>query len=497
MKRLPLLLLAGATLIALAQALPAQTKAPAAPADPFIKNPGDPAAADQRGAAPWQNCMLVLETYALDKTEALAVLETGSGSAARYRRVLELAKAGKARLDILTALTTRPGQRAHIEAIDEVRYATEFAVPTAKGGLAAPTAYETRNVGDTLELEVQLGPDGRTCDLNVVPQRVGLLGFRDIGAMVDDSPVSQPRFASQRITTSANFPVNEPHYLGSLSAATERGAANGEAASEMRLAFVRLTVAGPTAEEMKPPAKPMDWSVLNFEYRIYSLDRAAARDLLAGMPELKAPWKNLQALLGEKKARLEHLVSVQTKSGQRAVTEEVQEVRYATEYAPAARPSSTETTTRTATTRPGGPKQAEPNPKDDAKVTTTTETATITRSIPNADVLPGSPTAFEVGNAGVTIELEPTVGPDGVSIDLNHDVKSVTHLGDLKTTGVAARYPAQPLFENRKLTSPQTLLAGRQMLIGTFNPPGANGVNDRADTGRTWLVFVRATPNEP
>jgi hypothetical protein len=67
----------------------------------------------------------------------------------------------------------------------------------------------------------------------------------------------------------------------------------------------------------------------------------------------------------------------------------------------------------------------------------------------------------------------------------------------LKTTGIAARYPAQPLFESRKVTTSQTLLAGRQMLIGTFNPPGADGVNDRADTGRTWLVFVRATPNEP
>ncbi len=35
------------------------------------------------------------------------------------------------------------------------------------------------------------------------------------------------------------------------------------------------------------------------------------------------------------------------------------------------------------------------------------------------------------------------------------------------------------------------------MLVGTFNPPGANGVNDSADTGRAWLIFVRATPNEP
>ncbi len=52
MKRLSLLLLAGATLLTLAQSLPAQTKAPAAPGDPFIKNPGAAAAADKAGGAP-------------------------------------------------------------------------------------------------------------------------------------------------------------------------------------------------------------------------------------------------------------------------------------------------------------------------------------------------------------------------------------------------------------------------------------------------------------
>lgn len=465
------------------------------PGDPFVKNPGDAAAAGKQ--ANWQNCMLVLEVYALDKNDALAVLESERGSAARYRRVTDLAKTGKARLEILTALTTKSGQRAIVEAIDEVRYPTEFKRPAGKGALAAPTAYETRHVGDTLEFEAVLGPDGRTCDLNLVPQRVGLLGFRDIGAMADDSPVAQPRFHVQKITTSTTFPANEPHYLGSLTPATGHGAAHGGAVSEMWLAFMRMNVAGPSADEMKPPAKPMDWSALNLEYSIYSLDRAAAREILVARPELQAPWKSLQALPGEKKARFEHLVWVQTKSGQRAVTEEIQEVRHASEYAPAASPTISETTSRTSTTRLDLPKQKKPDPKDDASSTTTTETSTVTRGVPNAEPTPGAPSSFETRNAGVTVEVEPVVGPDGLSIDLNHVVQSVTHLGDLKVTGVAARYPAQPLFETRKFTTSQMILAGQQMLIGTFNPPGTDGVNDRADTGRTWLVFVRATPNEP
>ena len=495
MNRLPLLLLAGASLFGTMPPLPAENNKAAA--DPFVKNPGEPAAAGQPGAAPWRNCVLVLEAYALDKNDALAVLESERGSAARYRRITELAKTGKARLEILTALTTKSGQRAIVEAIDEVRYPTEFAKPAAKGGIAAPTAHETRNVGDTLELEVILGPEGRACDLNLVPQHIGLLGFREIAAMADDSPISQPLFSAQRITTQTTFSVNEAHYLGSLSPATGHGAAGGGAASEMWLAFVRTNMVGPTADEMKPPAKPMDWAVLNLEYSIYSLDRAAAREILVAPPALQAPWKSLQALLAEKKARFEHLVSMQTKSGQRAVTEEVQELRYATEYAPAARPTIEETSHRTATTEPGKPEKQKPGEQEKGVATKTTETTTTTRSIPNSEPTPGSPSAFGTRNIGVTVEVEPVIGPDGLSINLNQVVQSVTLLGDLKTAGLAARYPAQPLFETRKVTTNLTLLVGRQMLIGTFNPPGADGVNERADTGRTWLLFVRASPNEP
>ena len=108
----------------------------------------------------------------------------------------------------------------------------------------------------------------------------------------------------------------------------------------------------------------------------------------------------------------------------------------------------------------------------------------MTRTLPDAEIVPGNPTAFETRNAGVTVEVDPTVGSDGLSIELLQSVHSITYLGDLKPAGVAARYPAQPLFESRNITTSQRVISGPQMLIGTFNPPGANGVNDRADTGR-------------
>ena len=85
------------------------------------------------------------------------------------------------------------------------------------------------------------------------------------------------------------------------------------------------------------------------------------------------------------------------------------------------------------------------------------------------------------------------IGPDGVTIDLSENVRSVKDRGIVRANGVAAHYPPQPLFESASITTSQTLSAGAHAFVGTMNPPGANGVNDRPDTGRTWVLFVHAT----
>ena len=501
MKHHPHLLIAALlTACGIAFHLRAQTPAPPAKptvvADPFVKNPGVEAIGDD---GLWKNLLLVLEVYALDKNDALAVLESERGSGARYRRVVELAANGKARLDTLTALPTKSGQKAVTESVDEVIYPTEYNAASSKGGLATPITFYTRYVGDMVEIEPVLGPDGHTCEISMVPQHVSLVGFRDFGGMPDDPRVSQPFFNTQKLTMTTSLQCNEPHYLGSLTPPREAGLGGG-ANAEVWLAFVRINLIAPTAAEMKPPAKPMDWSALDLEYSFYSLDRAAAREILIAPPGIHAPWKELQALLAEKKASFEHIVSVKTKSGQKATAEEIQEVRYSTESKPPSLARSTETTTRTTTSRPGLVISRTPDPATDMKATTTTESATVVRELPNADGARGTPASmgsFETRNAGMTIEVEPVVGPDSMTIELSHALRGIGFLGDLKTTGVAAQYPAQPLFEARTITTSMTILGGQHTLAGTFNPPGADGVNDRTDTGRTWLVFVRAVPNDP
>src|SRR5262249_26156777 len=78
-----------------------------------------------------------------------------------------------------------------------------------------------------------------------------------------------------------------------------------------------------------------------------------------------------------------------TKSGQRAVIEVVREFRYPTQFDP---------------------------PKIPESVGSTSGQIGGTTSVP---ITPTTPTGFETRNTGVTLEVEPVVGPDGVTIDLN------------------------------------------------------------------------------
>lgn len=496
MKLLPLF----TSIASLAVCLPALTlhaQNPAASGDPFVKKPADAPTADAPGDARWVQPILILEGYALDQADAHAVLEAERGNAARYLRVLELQKNGKARLATLTAMSAKSGQRTVTESFDEVRYPTEFNPASGKNALAAPTAWEIRNAGDTLEVELVIGPDARSLDLNLVPQRVGLVEFREIAGMAGDLGVSQPVFRTQKITSSTTCVASSPHLLGTFSPLASGIPAQDDRGREVWLAFLRVNLASPSAPQLQPRAKPLDWSALHFDYTFVSLERTEAREVVAAQPALDEPWKKLQALLREKKARIEHVVSLTTKSGQRAVTEDVHELRIASEYQTPGKASSGETTRRISTTRPGSDKTQNPQPLDPAKIIEVEETTTVTRTEANAETTPGYATKFETRNTGITVEMEPVVSPDELSIDLNQMVTMTTHLGALQTTGVAARYPAQPLIEVRKITASQTLLAETQQLVGTFNSPGANGVNGRTDDGRAWLVFVRATANEP
>ncbi|MDQ3622090.1 MAG: type II and III secretion system protein [Verrucomicrobiota bacterium] len=166
-------------------------------------------------------------------------------------------------VDLLSApkVTTKSGQRAVIEIIREFRYPTEFDPPQIpqnfgqnQGGFSiiqdplnplqqqnagsfpvtptTPTAFETRNTGVTLEVEPQVGPDGYTIDLQLVPQVVEFEGFINYGSPIQTSStnalgqsvtnvitpnvINQPIFSTRKVTTSVTIFDGQTVLLGGL-----------------------------------------------------------------------------------------------------------------------------------------------------------------------------------------------------------------------------------------------------------------------------------------
>lgn len=163
-------------------------------------------------------------------------------------------------VDLLSAprVTTKPGQRAVIEIIREFRYPTEFEppqIPQSTGGNqntnliggggggssggafpvtpTTPTAFETRNTGVTLEVEPNVGPDGYTIDLNLVPQVVEFEGFINYGSPIQTTTtnpitgisttnvltpniINQPIFSTRKVTTSVSVFDGQTVVLGGL-----------------------------------------------------------------------------------------------------------------------------------------------------------------------------------------------------------------------------------------------------------------------------------------
>lgn len=166
-------------------------------------------------------------------------------------------------VDLLSAprVTAKPGQRAVIEIIREFRYPTEFDPPQIPqnvgsttsftqtptlGGLISgganqgsfpvtpttPTAFETRNTGVTLEVDPNVGPDGYTIDLNLVPQVVEFEGFINYGSPIQTSAtnalgvsvtnvitpnvINQPIFSTRKVTTSVSVFDGQTVVLGGL-----------------------------------------------------------------------------------------------------------------------------------------------------------------------------------------------------------------------------------------------------------------------------------------
>ncbi len=136
-------------------------------------------------------------------------------------------KAKRAKIRETMVVSSRSGQRAKAEGIDEIIYPTEYnpgqmpGTVTLNGEAEAPTtpptptAFETRNAGITLEVDPVLGQNGEI-DLNLAPELVFHVEDKVIGTNIGDDvqEVTMPVFHTVKMTTQVTLLSGGYAFLG-------------------------------------------------------------------------------------------------------------------------------------------------------------------------------------------------------------------------------------------------------------------------------------------
>ncbi len=190
---------------------------------------------------------------------------------------------------------------------------------------------------------------------------------------------------------------------------------------------------------------------------------AIATEILHGekLPTSSLEWHDtLKRLLKDGESKLAATLNVTTKSGQRATAESVKERIYATEY--------------------------------NVPVGRAKHAPAVPAGLSGVDV--PIPTAFEMRPVGARFEVDPVLGPDGKSIDLNIAPEFVIDLGNepqlsLPTDGVERELIVMPKFYTMKVQTATAVTDGGSSLLGVLLPPAGN---EGPDGEKRVLCFVTA-----
>jgi hypothetical protein len=179
------------------------------------------------------------------------------------------------------------------------------------------------------------------------------------------------------------------------------------------------------------------------------------------MPTDAARHARLSEMTTAGKAKLERLLVLRTQSGQRAVVASTYELPYSTEFAAIPRPAVAEAE--------GKAPAAQPDPQE--------------KPAANRGTVPSS---FDLHKVGDTLEIEPTMAVDGVSVEIQVTSQAVRLAGERAVEGSTAK---QPIFETAKIVSAAKLRDGQPYFLGTLTPNASPDVQPQKEP-RVWLDFI-------
>jgi hypothetical protein len=147
-------------------------------------------------------------------------------------------EAGKAKMLETQMVTARSGQKATSESIHEFIYPTEYSPPELPSPStplspiripAIPTAFETRNLGSTLEIEPTLDVSGSLIDLRLLPEltyHTGNNTWQEVTEGKDTYRVQMPNFYKISFNTSMALIPGQPFLASAASPKDDKGDAD-------------------------------------------------------------------------------------------------------------------------------------------------------------------------------------------------------------------------------------------------------------------------------
>ena len=194
---------------------------------------------------------------------------------------------------------------------------------------------------------------------------------------------------------------------------------------------------------------------IRFDLLVVSVPEAKALELRAELQDparIAGAQEKLIKLVTQKQAELVGWPTLTTKTGQRAVTEAVYESRYPVDFASA-----------TAHARGHMSPTADEAEPADAKHVPKAEAA-VTAYLP-------VPIAYEKRDVGLTFEVEPTLGSDGTTVEMQIAPRHVQFLGyhkvpfEVKEEKIISTVE-QPYFSTTLISTNITVKNGSRVMLG-------------------------------
>ena len=424
--------------------------------DPFVKaKPGLPSveaapAAPKPVVAPEHTGIrFVFETYSMSLTEFDSLLSENLKNDALLERVHRLVAEDKATLDVVQSAVTKSGNRCALESTDGVMYATEF--DPAPHGPAWPVAWEMKPCGDRLELDPVLLPDGKSVDMSFALESIRLIKWTEAKALPPVVGQINPLFNAAKTNTAVSLKIGEARFVGTLSGPAAPGVPEADD-ERVGLVFARATLE--LMPEKKTASPSPDTQQVRITFRTYALERADAGRLLRTHGGSDALHQEVQTMVKNGAAQLEHVSIGISKGGQRATAEEVAEFIHGT------------ATART------------PEAKDKSP----------------AEAKAPAFSAFEMRPLGWRMEWDAVLSPDLSVLDVTLAPTHTEFRGSTAGHPLLEQLPQQPVFAERRINTSLGIAVGHTAFVSTLNRPRANGVNGRDDDGKTCLLFVEVVP---